>query len=82
MKPNPKNFDSWTDPNGGEWIRMKNGIYEGVCWRPVDMELSEDNQVTFQCEFFGEVPTPYKLFEKTATAVVHDILQGMMNADQ
>lgn len=85
MKPNPANFEPWKDPNGGEWIRMKNGIFKDVTWRPVDMKMEEDNpdgsaNMSFTCEFFGEVPERYATFEKTATAIVMTILQEMMEA--
>lgn len=84
MKPNPANFESWKDPNGGEWIKMKNGIFKDVVWRPVDMSMDEDNddKLSFTCEFFGDVPERVATFEKTATAVVQDILQAMIDENE
>ena len=77
MKPNPANYTSWTDPAGGEWIKMKNGIFKDVVWRPTDMSMDEDNKVSFTCEFFGEVPERFATFEKSATAVIASIVQDM-----
>ena len=80
MKANPANFEGWQDPDGGEWIRIKAGQYKDVVWRPVDLNLGEDNQVTYQCEFFGNVIED-KAFGKMANSIVHSILQEMMDND-
>ena len=84
MKPNPGNYESWKDPEGGEWIKMKNGIFRDIVWRPVDMKMDEanGNKISFTCEFFGEIPQRMDTFEKSATAVIQDILTALMEENQ
>ena len=53
MKLNPKIFEGWRDPAGGEWIRIKSGVYENVVWRPHDIKFpDDDNRMTFEVEYF------------------------------
>ena len=85
MKPNPKNFEAFIDPDGGEWIKMKNGKYKDVIWRPVDMKVedhpdrSDDGLLNFETEFLGAIPEDFEGFEKVAGSVISDILKGMAN---
>ena len=79
MKANPKNFEGWKDPNGGEWIRIKAGQYADVVFRPAEMELGEDGEVKYKIEFFGEV-VEAKAFDKMANSIVSSILYEMMES--
>lgn len=81
MKPNPKNFEAFIDPNGGEWIRIKQGKFRDVVWRPAEMELTEGDQLTFQAEFLGEAPNDIEHFQKIAGSIINDIMVGMANED-
>lgn len=86
MKPNPANYESWSDPAGGQWIKVKNGFFKDTVWRPVDMTMGEENEdgsapLNFTCEFFGPVPEKIAAFEKIATAIIRDIIQSMVDAD-
>lgn len=58
---NPKIFEGWIDPEGGNWIRIKSGTFEGIIWRPVDLDMDDDGKVSFQVEQFtgpGAVEMP------------------------
>lgn len=79
MKPNPKNFESFIDPEGGQWIRIKQGKFKDTVWRPADMKMEEDDRVTFQAEFLGEAPEDVEMFEKVSTEIIKDIILGMAN---
>jgi hypothetical protein len=85
MKPNPKNYEAFIDPAGGQWIRMKNGKYKDTVWRPADMKVenhpdnSEDGILTFQAEFLGEPPKDFNHFEKVAGTILTDILREHIN---
>lgn len=85
MKPNPKNFEAFIDPEGGEWIKMKNGKYKDVIWRPTDMKIddhpdgSDDGLLNFQTEFLGSIPEDFAGFEKVAGSVINDILRGYVD---
>jgi len=79
MKANPANFEGWTDPNGGEWIRIKAGQYSDVVFRPADMSIDEQGKVSYKIEFFGEV-VEAKAFDKMANSIISSILYEMMEA--
>ena len=81
MKANPANFEGWQDPDGGEWIRIKVGQYRDTIFRPVDMSLDENDQVSYKIEFFGEI-VEAKAFDKMANSIVQSILQEMMSSDE
>ena len=81
---NPAIFEAWQDPEGGEWIRLKTGAFEGVTWRPANMEMDGD-RVKFAAEFFegpGVTAPPdidsheYKKLESVCGKCIHDILAG------
>lgn len=80
MKPNPKNFEPFIDPNGGEWIRVKQGKFKDVVWRPVDMKVEDttdgtgDGIINFTTEFLGDPPKDFNQFEKVSGAILKDIL--------
>ena len=80
MKANPANFEGWTDPNGGEWIRIKAGQYSDVVFRPADMNVDEQGKVTYKIEFFGDV-IEAKAFDKMANSIVSSILYEMIDND-
>ena len=73
MKANPKNFEGWSDPEGGEWIRVTAGYFKDTVFRPANMEIDEAGKVTYQIEFFGEV-VEAKAFDKMANSIVQSIL--------
>ena len=81
MKPNPKNFEPFIDPNGGEWIKIKQGKFKDVVWRPVDMKVDDttddsgDGILNFTTEFLGDVPKDFEQFEKVSGAIITDILR-------
>lgn len=83
MKPNPKNFEPFIDPEGGQWIRIKQGKFKDTIWRPVDMKVEDDEKeegrVTFQAEFLGEAPKDIEMFAKVSGEIIKDILVGMVN---
>jgi len=81
MKPNPKIFEGYVDPKGGEWIRIKSGAFESVIWRPANMELKDDKkgEVMYNIELLNDnidtwVSSKKKTFYKLADAIVYDIL--------
>lgn len=87
---NPKIFEAWQDPEGGEWIRIKSGTFEGIIWRPTDLAMSEEGKVSFQVEQFTgpdavEMPPEgshnAKRFEKVCGSCIHDILAESMAAN-
>jgi len=88
MKPNPKNFEAFIDPNGGEWIKMKSGKYKDVIWRPADIKVEDhpsgngDGILNFEAEFLGEAPKDFEMFEKVAGSVITSILRESIEADE
>lgn len=88
MKPNPKIFEAFIDPNGGEWIRMKSGKYKDVVWRPTDIKVDDhpdgngDGLLNFEAEFLGQAPEDFNTFEKVAGSVITDILRESIEADE
>jgi len=81
MKPNPKIFEGYIDPDGGEWIRIKSGAFENVIWRPANMNLVEENkgQVMYNIDLLNDdikewKESKKKTFYKLADAIVYDIL--------
>lgn len=88
MKPNPKNFEAFIDPNGGEWIKMKSGKYKDVVWRPTDIKVEDhpdgkgDGLLNFEAEFLGEAPKDFDTFEKVAGSVITSILRESIEADE
>ena len=83
-KTNPKNFKPYIDPEGGEWIKVtgKGHKYEGVTWRPVDMNL-DGNKFNFQVEFLtiedAEKYDREDKFQKMASDIIADILNVKKN---
>ena len=73
MKANPHNFEAFIDPAGGEWIRIKVGQYKDTVWRPADISMSEDGQVSYKIEFLGEAVEAVA-FDKMANSIIHTIL--------
>ena len=81
-------YEGFTDPDGGEWIRIKKGTYENVCWRPSDLEmdLSEIDKMQFKVEFleapgFVVPPEDDPLVEKLIGKIMSDILNSMITLD-
>jgi hypothetical protein len=79
MKPNPKNFEAFIDPEGGEWIKIKNGKFKDIVWRPVDMKMESDDQMVFSTEFLGPVPEDINTFEKLSGSIIKEILISYTN---
>lgn len=83
-KNNPKNFKSYVDPEGGEWIEVtgKGHKYNGVIWRPVEMDLKDD-KIKFQVEFLtiedAEKYAKEPKFEQMASDIIADILNVKKN---
>ena len=77
MKPNPKNFEAFIDPEGGEWIKIKTGKYKDTVWRPADMTMEGEDKITFQAEFLSPPPEDGVMFEKVAVQMISDILKDM-----
>ena len=87
MKLNPKMYEGFEDPAGGHWFLMKSGVYQNVCWRPVDIDLPEgSNQMSFRVEFF-EGPGFVKPedtdthFEKVCGQIIIDVITEMAARD-
>lgn len=81
IKPNPKIFEGFIDPNGGEWIRIKSGAFESVIWRPANMNIVEGKkgEVAYNIELLNDDIEKWKstkknMFYKLADAIVYDIL--------
>ena len=78
MKANPKNFSGWTDPNGGEWIKVNVGIFKDTVFRPADMEIDESGKVSYNIEFFGDAVEAVA-FDKMANSIVQSILYEVID---
>ena len=78
MKANPKNFTGWTDPDGGEWIKVTAGYFKDTVFRPADMKIDEDGKVSYQIEFFGDVIEAVA-FDKMANSIVQSILYEVID---
>jgi hypothetical protein len=81
MKPNPKNYEGYVDPEGGEWIKIKTGMYKGAIWRPAEMKLvnEQTGEVSYQVELLGGDMKTWntrakKVFLKMADSIISDIL--------
>lgn len=85
MKPNPKNFKPFVDPDGGEWIEITGASkYKGVIWRPTNMEMGDtldDGSADFKYEIEeltleGQSSVAEdKQFQELCSAMILDILQ-------
>ena len=80
---NPSNYETWKDPEGGHWFKMNKKEFAGVIWRPAEIAMAEDDQITFEVEYLEgpDIPTVPKeheeLFGKVVQAV---ILEGIAHA--
>ena len=84
--PNPKNFKPFIDPDGGQWIQITGASkYKGVVWRPVDIEMTEeDDKLQFEIEFLTMEGTESlymhdENFHKLAGDVILDIINETVN---
>lgn len=89
MKPNPKIFEGYVDPNNGEWIRIKSGAFENTIWRPANMKLIEEKkgEVAYNIELLNDdinnwKESKKKIFYKLADAIVYDILGKGISDDR
>mgnify|MGYP001041519498 CR=1 FL=1 len=77
---NPANFKGFTDPNGGEWIELTGTKWKGVVWRPTDLGMSEDGNLSFGIELFEGpgIPTveadDWQSFGRACGSILTDIL--------
>ena len=49
---NPANYRGFVDPNGGEWIELTGTKWKGVVWRPTNLDMAEDGNLSFGVELF------------------------------
>lgn len=49
---NPANYKGFVDPNGGEWIELRGTKWKGVVWRPTNLDMSEEGNLSFGVELF------------------------------
>lgn len=81
MKPNPKIFEGYVDPAGGEWIKVKSGKFENVIWRPANMKLEDEKtgKVVYNIELLNDNISKWDkgkkiLFYKVADSIIADIM--------
>jgi len=88
---NPKIFESFVDPDGGEWIRITSGKYENVVWRPYDLKMEEtpEGRMTFgfqvehlNGEGFTKVPENDRGFGKMSGNIMSDLMRLEMEETQ
>ena len=96
MKPNPKNYEGWVDPTGGQWIRVKGASkYEGVIWRPQNIQLGDEEDadgnlpLSFDIEYMvgeGFVEQPEhedpKWQEITSTIIMDIVMESARVANE
>lgn len=82
-KVNRSHYESFTDPDGGHWIAMVAGKYEGTIWRPIEMKMDEEEEgkLHFTCEFLGDPVEDY-MFERVAGWIINDHLAVMMENEE
>ena len=81
---NPANFESYIDPNGGEWIRLKRGDVKNVVFRPADIHFTEEGNFGFNVELFegpGITPVTEENQEEFYTQV-QSIMTEMLAYEQ
>lgn len=77
---NPSNFESYLDPNGGEWIRMTIEAWKDVVWRPANLGIGDDGNLSFQIELFTGpgiktlTDEDFQLFGKVAANILTDMI--------
>lgn len=77
---NKANFTSFVDAEGGEWIRFKGTKFEGVVWRPSELGLSDDGDLSFQVEVLEGAGFPevaqgdWQDFGKICSSILSDII--------
>ena len=87
MNLNPKLFEGWKDPEGGEWIRIVRGKYENVVWRPVEIDFpdpDDEAKMTFRVEFFTgpgfDMPEETDThFSEVCGSIITDIITEAVN---
>lgn len=82
---NPANFESFIDPNGGEWIRLKHPeSVRNIVWRPFNIHITESGAFGFEVEFF-DGPGVGQISEsnsKDLQNVVNTIMTDMLAMEQ
>ena len=77
---NQANYESYVDPNGGSWIRINHKSCKDIVWRPSDLGMTEDGQITFSAEFLDGpginqvTEENYDDFGRIAKAIITDII--------
>jgi len=80
MKPNPKNFKPFIDPDGGQWIQVTGASkFAGIIWRPNNIEMKDDDTLAYEIEQFSiegidSVIEDVK-FQELCSTMIMDILQ-------
>lgn len=73
---NPQNFESYVDPNGGEWIKLNKGNVKNVVWRPTDIHVTPEGKFGFNVQIF-EGPGITQVTE-TNQDEFYQMVQGIM----
>lgn len=91
MKVNPANWEAFVDESTGNWIRCKHGVYENVIWRPVDVQIGEEEEdgnspMSFHVEFLESEKNPVpddndKNFEKVCGTIISEIIADIASKD-
>lgn len=73
---NPHNYEAYSDPNNGEWIRIKTGGAKDVVWRPFNIHINEAGAFGFEVEFL-EGPGIAVITEENSKDV-QNMINGIM----
>lgn len=77
---NPANYTPFVDGDGGEWIRFTGTQFKGVVWRPTDIDMTDDGQISFALETLEGEGFPvvsaedWQAFGKTAGSILTEVL--------
>lgn len=86
---NPANFKGFTDPNGGEWIELTGTKWKGVVWRPTNLGMAENGNLSFGVDLFEGPGVPevtnedWDAFGRACGNILTDVLaQEMKDIEQ
>lgn len=93
MKPNPKNYEGWVDPTGGQWIKVTGtNKYAETIWRPQNIVLGDEQDedgnlpLSFDIEYltgegFKEQPAAGdKVWQEMTSSIIMDIVMESAKA--